>query len=179
MRTPPSILIVDDVAANLESCARACPHTATRSLRRERKESPRRRARHSPDLILLDVMMPEMDGIEVSRRLRADSSIPFIPIVMLTARSESKDVVAALEAGGDEYLTKPVDPGRSWPGSSRCCESRASPHRPRTEPHPRGTRGESSRGARAARPPEALLLAASRTDDRRGRSRRSSEDSSS
>jgi class 3 adenylate cyclase len=55
--------------------------------------------------------MPKLDGIEVCRRLRADTSIPFIPIVLLTAKSEPKDVVTALEAGGDEYLTKPVDQG--------------------------------------------------------------------
>jgi len=53
--------------------------------------------------------MPKMDGIEVCRRLRADMSIPFVPIILVTAKSEPKDVVAALEAGGDEYLTKPVD----------------------------------------------------------------------
>src|SRR6185503_17161952 len=63
----------------------------------------------NPDLILLDVMMPKVDGFEVCRRLRADASIPFIPIIMVTAKSDPKDVVAALEAGGDEYLTKPVD----------------------------------------------------------------------
>jgi class 3 adenylate cyclase len=62
-----------------------------------------------PDLILLDVMMPKMDGFEVCRRLRADSSLPFIPIIMVTAKADPKDVVAGLEAGGDEYLTKPVD----------------------------------------------------------------------
>jgi adenylate cyclase len=54
-------------------------------------------------------MMPKVDGIEVCRRLRADDSMPFIPVIMVTAKSDPKDVVAALEAGGDEYLTKPVD----------------------------------------------------------------------
>jgi adenylate cyclase len=62
-----------------------------------------------PDLILLDVMMPKMDGFEVCRRLRADPSLPFIPIIMVTAKTDPKDVVAGLEAGGDEYVTKPVD----------------------------------------------------------------------
>jgi class 3 adenylate cyclase len=54
-------------------------------------------------------MMPKLDGIEVCRRLRADPDFPFTPIVMVTAMADSKDVVAGLEAGGDEYLTKPVD----------------------------------------------------------------------
>src|SRR5438067_3658175 len=53
--------------------------------------------------------MPKLDGIEVCRRLKADPALPFTPIILVTARSESRDVVAALEAGGDEYLTKPVD----------------------------------------------------------------------
>jgi adenylate cyclase len=54
-------------------------------------------------------MMPKLDGLEVCRRLRADPSLPFIPIILVTARTETRDVVAGLEAGGDEYLTKPVD----------------------------------------------------------------------
>jgi adenylate cyclase len=62
-----------------------------------------------PDLILLDIMMPKMDGIEVCRRIKRDPSLPFMPIIMVTAKADSKDVVAGLEAGGDEYLTKPVD----------------------------------------------------------------------
>src|SRR5204863_5821052 len=64
---------------------------------------------HRPDLILLDIMMPKLDGIEVCRRLKADPALPFVPIIMVTAKADSKDVVAGLEAGGDEYLTKPVD----------------------------------------------------------------------
>jgi class 3 adenylate cyclase len=62
-----------------------------------------------PDLILLDVMMPGLDGLEVCRRLRAEAGLPFIPIILVTAKGDPKDVVAGLEAGGDEYLTKPVD----------------------------------------------------------------------
>ena len=64
---------------------------------------------HLPDLVLLDVMMPRLDGIETIRRLKADASLPFIPVVMLTAQSDRKEVVAGLDAGADEYLTKPFD----------------------------------------------------------------------
>jgi adenylate cyclase len=64
-----------------------------------------------PDLILLDIMMPKMDGITACRLLKSDPTLPFIPIVMLTAKSGSRDVVTALESGADEYLTKPVDHG--------------------------------------------------------------------
>jgi class 3 adenylate cyclase/CheY-like chemotaxis protein len=62
-----------------------------------------------PDLILLDVMMPGLDGLEVCRRLKGDPSLPFMPLIMVTARADSRDVVSGLEAGADEYLTKPVD----------------------------------------------------------------------
>jgi signal transduction histidine kinase len=62
-----------------------------------------------PDLILLDVMMPKRDGIDVCRTLKADHSLPFIPIILVTARADSQDVVNGLDAGADEYLTKPVD----------------------------------------------------------------------
>ena len=64
---------------------------------------------HRPDLILLDVMMPKLDGNEVCRRLKNDATLPFTPIILVTAKAESGDVVAGLEAGADEYLTKPID----------------------------------------------------------------------
>ncbi len=60
-----------------------------------------------PDLVLLDVMLPGMDGIEVCRRIRAESGIP---IVMLTARSDTVDVVVGLESGADDYVVKPFKP---------------------------------------------------------------------
>jgi adenylate cyclase len=63
-----------------------------------------------PDLILLDVVLPGKDGLEVCRELKADATLPFTPVILVTGRSETRDVVAGLEAGGDEYLTKPVDP---------------------------------------------------------------------
>jgi DNA-binding NarL/FixJ family response regulator len=62
-----------------------------------------------PDLLLLDVMMPRQDGLAVCRALRADPGLPFMPIILVTARTETRDVVAGLEAGADEYLTKPVE----------------------------------------------------------------------
>lgn len=63
-----------------------------------------------PDLILLDVMMPKMDGYEVTRRLRANPQTAGIPIILFTAKAQVDDKVAGLEAGADDYLTKPTHP---------------------------------------------------------------------
>src|SRR5215207_7070603 len=62
-----------------------------------------------PDLILLDVMMPEISGIEVARRIKGNKSLPFIPIIMQTALDSTEAKVEGLEAGADDYITKPID----------------------------------------------------------------------
>jgi two-component system response regulator MtrA len=62
---------------------------------------------HRPDLVLLDVMLPGMDGLEVCRQIRAESGVP---IVMLTARTDTVDVVLGLESGADDYVVKPFKP---------------------------------------------------------------------
>lgn len=63
-----------------------------------------------PDLILLDLMLPEIDGFEVCRSLKRDRSTESIPIVMITARGEEPDIVTGLELGADDYITKPFSP---------------------------------------------------------------------
>lgn len=65
-------------------------------------------ARKNPDLILLDVMMPELDGLEVVRALKKNSATAKIPVIFLTARSSEVDEVVGLELGADDYITKPV-----------------------------------------------------------------------
>jgi two-component system cell cycle response regulator len=62
-----------------------------------------------PDLILLDVMLPDIDGYEISRRIKGDPETPFIPIILVTARDTTQDKVAGLDAGADDYLTKPIN----------------------------------------------------------------------
>src|SRR5512136_2728938 len=64
----------------------------------------------NPDLILLDVMMPEMDGYEVTKRLRANPLTTNTPILMFTAKTQLDDKVTGFEAGADDYLTKPTHP---------------------------------------------------------------------
>ena len=65
--------------------------------------------RHQPDIIVLDVLMPGMDGLETCRELRADPVLADIPILFLTALGRPEDRVAGLRAGADDYLTKPFD----------------------------------------------------------------------
>ncbi|MBD3235425.1 MAG: response regulator [Candidatus Eisenbacteria bacterium] len=63
-----------------------------------------------PDLIVLDLMLPGIDGLEVCRQLKKDSATESIPVVMLTAKGEESDIVAGLELGADDYVTKPFSP---------------------------------------------------------------------
>ena len=110
MREPPLILIVDDNPANVEILQMRLMANNYDVITATDGEMGLTIAREKlPDLILLDIMMPKMDGFEVCRKLKGDSALPFMPIILVTVKTESKDVVAGLEAGGDEYLTKPVD----------------------------------------------------------------------
>src|SRR5947208_3988369 len=58
-----------------------------------------------------EIMLPKIDGLKVVRRIKADATLPFIPVVLVTGEAGPKDVVACLDAGGDDYLTKPIDHG--------------------------------------------------------------------
>lgn len=64
----------------------------------------------NPDLIILDLMLPELDGLEVCKKLRADPKTVAVPIIMLTAKGEETDKIVGLELGADDYLTKPFSP---------------------------------------------------------------------
>ena len=66
--------------------------------------------KHTPDLIVLDLMLPGVNGLEVCKRLKNDERTQHIPIVMLTAKGEEADVVTGLEMGADDYITKPFSP---------------------------------------------------------------------
>ena len=63
-----------------------------------------------PDMIILDLMLPRLSGLEICREIRQDSSLPRIPIIMLTARADEADRVVGLETGADDYVPKPFSP---------------------------------------------------------------------
>lgn len=110
MNNPPRILIVDDNETNRDILMTRLGPQGYELLQAADGEEALAVARATlPDLILLDVMMPKLDGVEVCRRLKSDTALPFMPIILVTAKADSKDVVAGLDAGADEYLTKPVD----------------------------------------------------------------------
>ena len=66
--------------------------------------------REQPDLVILDLMLPEISGFDLCRRLRRDARYQHLPVIMLTARSEEADVIAGIELGADDYITKPFSP---------------------------------------------------------------------
>ena len=110
VRTPARILVADDTLANVRMLEKRLQHNGYDVVvARDGEEALAVAHATHPDLILLDIMMPKVDGIAVCRRLKGDPAFPFTPIIMVTAMADSKDVVAGLEAGGDDYLTKPVD----------------------------------------------------------------------
>ena len=110
MHSPPRILIVDDNETNRDILmARLGPQGYDLKQAADGEEALAAVRELLPDLILLDIMMPKIDGIEVCKQLKADAALPFMPIILCTAKADSKDVVTGLDAGADEYLTKPID----------------------------------------------------------------------
>jgi adenylate cyclase len=110
MRDPARILVVDDVPDNIDILQMRLESQGYDVVTAgDGVEALEKIRALLPDLVLLDVMMPKMDGIETVKRLKADGSLPFIPVILVTAKADATDVIAGLESGGDDYLTKPVD----------------------------------------------------------------------
>ncbi|WP_043835753.1 PleD family two-component system response regulator [Muricoccus aerilatus] len=104
------VLVVDDIAANLKLLeARLNAEYYEVALANSGPEALRLAHSWSPDVILLDVMMPGMDGYEVCRHLKASPLTSYIPVVMITALVDQAERVRGLEAGADDFLSKPVD----------------------------------------------------------------------
>lgn len=108
---PANILVVEDEPAIQELLAlniTQAGHNAMRALSAEHAQELLREA--MPDLILLDWMLPGMNGLEFARKLKSDTLTKSIPIIMLTARGDEYDKVRGLEVGADDYVTKPFSP---------------------------------------------------------------------
>jgi len=106
------ILIVDDYPANvklLERNLRSAGYTTVAAY--DGAEALEKVQAEHPDLILLDIMLPKIDGYEVCHRLRADETTAVIPIIMITALKEMADRIRGLEAGADDFISKPFDRG--------------------------------------------------------------------
>ncbi len=110
MHDPPRILAVDDAPENVEILRARLEANGYEVVTAFDGEQGLARALETePDLVLLDVMMPKMDGIEVLKHLKQHTALRFVPVVLVTAKSDTRDIIAGLEAGADDYLTKPFD----------------------------------------------------------------------
>jgi DNA-binding response OmpR family regulator len=104
------LLIVDDIEDNRRLLSRRFARRGFKSI--EADSGPTALdliAQHTFDLVLLDIMMPGIDGIEVLRRIRAKHSPESLPVIMVTAKAFSKDIIDAIELGANDYIIKPVD----------------------------------------------------------------------
>lgn len=111
MSETPHILVVDDderIAKIVEINLRRAGYRV--SIARDGEQALAAVAAEVPDLVLLDVTMPRMDGIETLRRLRADPATATLPIVMVTARAQDEDIFEGRRSGANHYLTKPFGP---------------------------------------------------------------------
>ena len=107
---PTRILVVDDVPDNVEILdARLSSRGYAVITAANGEEALERVQDEPPHLILLDVMMPGLDGHQVARRIKDDEKLPFIPIILVTALNEAEDVVQGLESGADDYISKPYN----------------------------------------------------------------------
>ena len=123
MTNPKAVLVVDDVPANihtikaiLEADYKIKGATSGEKALQVAGKAPQ------PDLILLDVMMPEMDGYEVCRRLKADPSTSSIPVLFVTAHADDEERAKGMALGAAAYVSKPVEPEELRAAVSRCLE---------------------------------------------------------
>ncbi|WP_439645881.1 response regulator [Methylobacillus glycogenes] len=109
-RLPPRILIVDDEPFNLKVLKKILQDDYRLSFAKNGPDALELVAKDQPDLILLDVMMPGMTGLEVCKQLKADPSTQAIPVIFVTALSDETDEAAGFACGAVDYISKPVSP---------------------------------------------------------------------
>ncbi len=111
MSTREKILVIEDEADILEVTQYNLTREGYRvSTSRDGEEGLARARRDAPDLVILDLMLPGLDGLEVCRRMQSDPITSAIPIIMVTAKGEESDVVIGLQLGADDYVAKPFSP---------------------------------------------------------------------
>ena len=127
MTDPARILVVDDTAANVKLLAdvlTARGYVVTTAS--SGKEALDKVATDNPDLVLLDVVMPEMSGYEVCKAIRNDPATALMPVVMVTALDPAQERVKGIEAGADDFLTKPINQPELGRACARSCGSSSS-----------------------------------------------------
>ena len=104
------VLVVEDNQDNREMVVKVLKHNGYRVIEAvDGEEAVKRAKAENPDLILLDLYIPKMDGYEVTRRLKGDQDLQYIPIIALTAHAMKGDREKALAAGCDGYIAKPIN----------------------------------------------------------------------
>lgn len=123
MKSRPSILLVDDTPVNLRTLGAALVADYDVKIATSGQMALQITAESPPDLIVLDIMMREMDGYEVCRRIRADNGLKHIPVVFVTALKEAESELTGLELGAADYLTKPINVAGARRSASATCSS--------------------------------------------------------
>jgi CheY-like chemotaxis protein len=163
MSAPAKVLVVDDTPNNVKLLSDVLAvrgYAVTTAASGE--EALARIASDPPDLVLLDVMMPGLSGYDVCRRIRADALTALLPVVLVTALDPDQERVKGIEAGADDFLTKPINqgaPGRSAAPGSGVAGLECETH---------GARERTGRADRQAGPAPALLFAERRRCDHLG-----------
>ena len=110
VRTPAKILVVDDTPKNVKLLADILTVTGyTTVTAASGREALTQMEAERPDLVLLDVVMPEMSGYEVCRKIRENPATEILPVVMVTALDATQERIKGLDAGADDFLTKPIN----------------------------------------------------------------------
>lgn len=105
-----TILIVDDTKINIHILVKILGDDYGLIVSRDAKTALEMISEHNPDLVLLDIMMPEIDGFEVCKRIRSNPKTKDTPIIFLTSKTDKHSIKEAYNLGGNDYVTKPFDP---------------------------------------------------------------------
>ena len=122
----PVVLVVDDDPVNLDILVQTLEQDYFLIIAKNGKRALDLAFSHHPDLILLDILMPEMDGFEVCQRLKADKETESSPVIFLSVMESPGQKHRGFEVGGVDYVTKPSMPTKCWPASAPTSPTSAS-----------------------------------------------------